>query len=104
MGPVPHYDYLRNITFEQGGRGEMVYGSGQHMVCEVAFQWERHGGAIDIDARTIGVQIDSGKFKAPVNDYPKPTERRFGCRITFDADPFPGGCGEGRVFYACPLD
>jgi hypothetical protein len=43
-------------------------------------------------------------FTAPVNDYPRPTERRFACRITFDADPFAGACGDGRVFYACPLD
>ncbi|HZS38364.1 MAG TPA: hypothetical protein VFF06_16120 [Polyangia bacterium] len=104
MGPVPHYDYLRNITFERGGRGEMVYGYAQHVVCELRFSWRRDGDVVEIDARRIPVRVEKGRFVAPVDDYPEPTLRTFGCRVTFGEDPFPAGCGRGAQFYACPLE
>jgi hypothetical protein len=109
VGPAPYYDYLRAITFERGGRGHFFYGYAQHVECKFGFTWTRQGDEIDLlsssvaPAGTMRIRIDSGNFVVPVNDYPKPTPRRFGCRLTFERNPYPH-CGDGREFYSCPLD
>jgi hypothetical protein len=109
VGPAPHYDYVRAISFQRDGRGRFIYGYSQHVVCEFGFTWTRHGDEIDLLSSPVGpagqmrIQIESGDFVAPVNDYPEPTPRHFGCRLTFEHNPYPS-CGDGREFYTCLLD
>jgi hypothetical protein len=106
----PHGDYIESVNMRGDGTVELVWGYGQLVRCQHWGRWARFRRDVvrfeywdddigDIVERDLAFWIEHGRFSFV--DHDSSEERHFGCRIVFDASPFPARCDTDRVYYGC---